>query len=144
MIVLAKSAARMLKGFFTLGDGCWLLKKKTAQREVFGPDVPRTSRGHSCRRPGPKTSERPSKPWKSKHFGANIHRQKRADVHDPRGVQKNFGQRTVGLMFCSLQGGAMKGGVYKRRRMHTNRRKSKQTQVHTGEKAKTFGKTRRE
>ena len=51
----------------------WFRNKKQPKEKVFGPDIPRTSRGHSCGRPGPKNSGRPSKPWKNKHLGVDIH-----------------------------------------------------------------------
>ena len=59
-------------------------KKKQPTEEVFGPDILRTSQDHSCGRPGSKTSGRPSKPWKNRHLGADIH-DPNANVHDPRG-----------------------------------------------------------
>ena len=46
--------------------------ERPPKEEAFGPDTPRTPRGHSCRRPGPIISVRPSKSWKSKHSGADI------------------------------------------------------------------------
>ena len=42
-------------------------EQKKPKEKVFGPDIPRTSQGHSCGRPGSKTSCRPS------HLGADIH-----------------------------------------------------------------------
>ena len=52
--------------------------------------------GYPGGRPGPKTSVRPSKSWREKNFGADVHDLK------ARGVQKNFGQKTSGLNFRSL------------------------------------------
>ena len=43
-------------------------------------------RGYPGGRPGAKASVRPSKSWKNKHFGADIHDPKARDVHDLRGV----------------------------------------------------------
>ena len=45
-------------------------------KEVFGPDIPRTSRGHSRGYPCSKLRSGHSKPLKNKHFGA--------DIHDPK------------------------------------------------------------
>ena len=39
--------------------------KKQPKEKVFGTDIPRTSGGHLCGRPGSKTSGRPSKTWKN-------------------------------------------------------------------------------
>ena len=50
--------------------------KNQPKEEVFGTDVPRTSRGHSRGYPGPKLRSGRSKSWKNKHFGA--------DIHDPK------------------------------------------------------------
>ena len=40
---------------------CWVRNEKSAQRGSVGPDIPADIR--------PKTSVRPSKSWKNKHFG---------------------------------------------------------------------------
>ena len=54
---------------------------KSAQRGSFRPDI------------RPKTSVRPSKSWKNKHFGTDM----------PRGrPRKNFGLKNFGLIFRSL------------------------------------------
>ena len=59
--------------------------EKSAQRGSFWPDVPADIR--------PKTSVRPSKSWKNKHFGTDM----------PRGrPRKNFGLKNFGLIFRSL------------------------------------------
>ena len=60
--------------------------KNSAQRGSFWPDIPADIR--------PKTSVRPSKSWKNKHFGTDI----------PRGrPRKNFGLKNFGLIFRSLK-----------------------------------------
>ena len=60
-------------------------ERKSAQRGSFGPDIPTDIR--------PKTSVRPSKPWKNKHFGTDI----------PRGRPwKDFGLKNFGLILHSL------------------------------------------
>ena len=60
--------------------------KKSAQRGSFRPDVPADIR--------PKTSVRPSKSGKNKHFGTDM----------PRGrPRKNFGLKNFGLIFRSLK-----------------------------------------
>ena len=48
-------------------------KLNSRKEKVFGPDVLWTSWGHSRGSPGSKISGRPSKPWKNKHLGADIH-----------------------------------------------------------------------
>ena len=53
------------------------LTKNQPKEEVFGTDIPRTSRGHSRGYPGPKLRSGPSKSWKNKDLGA--------DIHDPKG-----------------------------------------------------------
>ena len=50
--------------------------KNQPKEEVFGPDIPRTSGGHSRGYPGPKFRSGRSKSWKNKHLGA--------DIHDPK------------------------------------------------------------
>ena len=50
--------------------------KNQPKEEVFGPDIPRTSGGHSRGYPGPKLRSGRSKSWKNKHLGA--------DIHDPK------------------------------------------------------------
>ena len=50
--------------------------KNRPKEEVFGTDIPRTSRGHSRGYPGPKLRSGRSKFWKNKHFGT--------DIHDPK------------------------------------------------------------
>ena len=70
--------------------------EKTAQRESLrggGADILRTSRGHSCGRPGSKTPGRPSEPWKNKHLGADIHDPNARTSMTPGGAQKNFAQK---------------------------------------------------
>ena len=69
--------------------GGWLLplnqERKFSPKRKFGPDIPAHIR--------PKTSVRPSKSWKNKHFRTDI----------PRGRPgKNFGLRNFGLIFRSL------------------------------------------
>ena len=59
-------------------------------------------RGYPGGRPGAKTSVRPSKPCKSKHFGADINDPKARTSMTPGGLQKNFGQKNFGLDFRSL------------------------------------------
>ena len=49
---------------------------KKNKEEVFGPDIPRTSGGHSRGYPGLKLRSGPLKPWENKHFGV--------DIHDPK------------------------------------------------------------
>ena len=46
------------------------------KEEVFGPDIPQTSGGHSRGYPSPKLRSGRSKSWKNKHLGA--------DIHDPK------------------------------------------------------------
>ena len=59
--------------------------ENSAQRGSFGPDIPADI--------PPKTSVRPSKSWKNKHFGTDI----------PRGRPwKNFGLKNFGLIFRAL------------------------------------------
>ena len=53
----------------------WSGTKKQPKEKLFGPDIPRTSRDHSCGCSGSKTSGRSSKPWKNKHLDADIHDQ---------------------------------------------------------------------
>ena len=62
--------------------------KNQPKEEVFGPDIPWTSGGHSCGNPGPKLRSGPSKPWENKHFGANIHDPKVRTSTTPRDFQK--------------------------------------------------------
>ena len=50
--------------------------KNQPKEEVFGPDIPRTSGGHSRGYPGPKLRSGRSKSWENKHLGA--------DIHDPK------------------------------------------------------------
>ena len=52
--------------------------------------------GHSCWRPGSKASSRPSKLWKDKHLGADIHDPNARTSMTPGGCQKNFVQKTWG------------------------------------------------
>ena len=59
-------------------------------------------RGYPGRRPGAKTSVKHSKSWKKQAFRCGRPWPEGADVHDPRGVQKNFGQKNFGLNFRSL------------------------------------------
>ena len=59
--------------------------ENSAQRGSYRPDIPAEI--------PPKTSVRPSKPWKNVHFGTDI----------PRGRPcKNFGLKNFGLIFRSL------------------------------------------
>ena len=78
------------------GPGCWaklpmqrahfLTQKGWTFAQIRVVDVRAFgSRGHSCRHPRSKTWGRPSKPWKIKHLGADMHDWKRADVRDPNG-----------------------------------------------------------
>ena len=46
--------------------------KNQPKEEVFRPDIPRTSGGHSRGYPGPKLRSGRSKSWKNKHLGADI------------------------------------------------------------------------
>ena len=70
--------------------------KKQPKEEVFGPDIPRTSVGHSRGYPGSKLRSGPSKPWKTSisertsmtHFGT--------DVHDPKGLPRTSVRKTLG------------------------------------------------
>ena len=55
---------------------CFSRTKNQPKEEVFGPDIPRTSGGHSRGCPGPKLRSGRSKSWKNKHLGA--------DIHDPK------------------------------------------------------------
>ena len=45
--------------------------KKQPKERVLGPDIPRTSSGHSCGRPRSKSSGRPSNPWKNRNSEKN-------------------------------------------------------------------------
>ena len=54
--------------------------------------IPRTSRGHSCG-PRSKTSGRPSKPWKKKHLGADIHDPNTRTSMTPGGAKKASGRK---------------------------------------------------
>ena len=78
-------------------------KKQPCQpkEEVFGTDIPRTSRGHLRGYPGPKLRSGPSKPWSNKHFGATCMTRRRGRPR-PQGTSKNFGQKNFGLNFRSL------------------------------------------
>ena len=62
--------------------------KKQPKEEVFGTDIPRTSGGHSRGYPGPNLRSGPSKSWKNKHFGADIHDSKARTSTTPRDFQK--------------------------------------------------------
>ena len=62
--------------------------EKSAQEEVFGTDIPRTSGGHSRGYPGPKLRSGRSKSWKNKQFGADIHDPKARTSTTLRGFQK--------------------------------------------------------
>ena len=74
---LSKEIQPLFQGFSGLrgAENSWCLKcfslafhksgtKKQPKAKVFGPDILRTSRGHSCGRPGSKTSGRPPKTLK--------------------------------------------------------------------------------
>ena len=50
--------------------------KNQPKEEVLGTDIPRTTGGHSRGYPGPELRSGPSKSWKNKHLGA--------DIHDPK------------------------------------------------------------
>ena len=77
--------------------------EQAAQRVSFGAGypadvhaiIPVDVRGQKLQS-GPRNPGR-----KNKHFGADIHNPT-ADVHDPRGVFKNFGQRNFVLNLRSL------------------------------------------
>ena len=62
--------------------------KNQPKEEVFGTDIPRTTRGHSRGYPGPKLRSGQSKSWKNKHFGADIHDPKARTSTTLRGFQK--------------------------------------------------------
>ena len=74
--------------------------RKQPKERVFGPDIPRTSLGHSCGHPGSKASGRPSKPWNSIWAQTSLTRTRGRPW--PQGVPKNLGHKSFGLIFCSL------------------------------------------
>ena len=76
--------------------------EKQSKEKVFGLDIPRTSRGHSCGRPGSKTSGRPSKPLKNKHLGADVHDPNTRTSMTPAGAKQKIGQKNFGLLFRFL------------------------------------------
>ena len=88
-LLTLESASLMFGPPFCQGET--LRNEKAAQRVSFGAgypadvhaDIPADVRGA-------KTSVKPSKSWKNKHFGADVQ------------VQKNFGQKNFGLNFRSL------------------------------------------
>ena len=53
-------------------------------------------------RPGAKTSVKPSKSRRNKHFGADVHDPKARTSMTPGACKKNFGRKNVGLNFRSL------------------------------------------
>ena len=71
--------------------------KKRTKEKVFGADIPRTSGGRS-----PKTSGRPSKPWKNKHLGADFHDPNSRTSITPGGAQKLRAENFRALIFRSL------------------------------------------
>ena len=75
--------------------------KNQPKEEVFGPDIPWTSGGHSRGYPAPKLRSGHSKSWKkkNKHLAADIHDTKVADVHDPKGFPKTSVRKTLGAEF---------------------------------------------
>ena len=77
-------------------------RKIRPKEEVFGPDIPRTSGGHSRGYPGPKLRSGHSKSWNNKHLGADIHDPKVRMSHDPKGFPKTSVRKTLGLNFRSL------------------------------------------
>ena len=62
--------------------------KNQPKEEVFGTDIPRTSRGHSRGYPGPKLRSGRSRSWKNKHLGADIHDPKARTSTTPSGFHK--------------------------------------------------------
>ena len=74
------------------------LQKKTAQRESFWAGYPADVPRSFVQTSGSKPSGRPSKPWKSKHLGADIHDPNARTSMTPGGA-KNFGQQNFGSIF---------------------------------------------
>ena len=90
------------------------------KEKVFGPDIPWTSRGHSCRRPGSKSWGKSSKLLKTKHSGADMHDTNAWTSMTPGARKKDFGlifgSRKMGGEGCRNclsgrpKGGHLKGG----------------------------------
>ena len=76
-------------------------KKKQPKGEDSRPDIPRTSGGHSRGYPGSKLWSGPSKPWKKKYFGADIHDPQARTSTTLRDFQK-FRSENFGLNFHSM------------------------------------------
>ena len=75
--------------------------KNQPKEEVFGTDIPQTSRGHSRGYPGTKLLSGRPKSWKNKHLGGGHPRPEGADVHDPKGFPKTSVRKTLGWIFCA-------------------------------------------
>ena len=81
-------------------------ERNQPKEEVFGPDIPRTSGGHSRGYPGPKLRSGPSKSWKKKPcIWARTSMTRRRRRPRPQGIFQNFGQKNFGLNFRSLNWG---------------------------------------
>ena len=95
---------------------CWKLKnEKAAQRVSFGAGYPAdVQRGYPGGSPGTKTSVKPSKSWKNKHFGADVHDPKARTSMTPEGFKKNFRQKNFGLNFRSLEMAWLSSSSYAR------------------------------
>ena len=76
--------------------------KNQPKEEVFGTDIPRTSRGHSRGYPDPKLRSGRPKSWKNKHLGADIHDPKARTSTTLRDLQKLRSEK-LGLNFRPLK-----------------------------------------
>ena len=76
--------------------------KKSAQRGSFWDGYPVDIRGSFARISRPKTSVRALKILEKQAFGRGYPWPEGADVQDPKGFPKNFGQKNFGLNFRSL------------------------------------------
>ena len=92
-----EQGARLKSARLSSLELCWVTRslrsgtRKQPKEEVFGPDIPRTSRGHSRGCPGSTLRSGPSTPWKNKHFGADIHDPKARMSTTLRNFQKSEG-----------------------------------------------------
>ena len=78
-------------------------ERKSSPKSKFWGRISRgRPHGYPGGRPGAKTSVRPLKSLKNKHFGVDIHDPKARTSMTRGGVKKNFGQKNFGLNFRSL------------------------------------------
>ena len=77
--------------------------EKSAQRGSFRAGYPADIQGSFARISWPKTSVRALKMLEKHAFGRGYPWPEGADVHNPKGFSKNFGQKNFGLNFCSLK-----------------------------------------